>query len=418
MISNVVSGSDHIDPKKILERKYLYYAILAAKFRSLQLEFPLEDKDDLYELAVEKLDAKGMDKLSNVELRQEIQDALHQQVLDSFQAFQRVDDRLSISTGADQDSDMFQHVEWGSYKKILLDEHQKTCTDVEELLANESSEQCHSLAFSKRKRGAIEILLSFHGWSSTTEVLVDDFGLDDFGLNVATTTEKRLNLIRQYQTVNFCRSTLLREDHGFSVLSLKSLIPGGGRGAFIDGEAKAGSLVAFQPGDIWPKEHLLTTAPDVMEHFEGDDDCQISLRFDDYVVDSRRSPVTVLTREGSMNPWALGHMINHPPPETFPNCQSTMLNYTERMQLGDMAQYIPNTYARAPSWQSSFFDPEPLVMHGLCLITRRDVRNEELVYDYRLQSNETPDWYSVVKYSDFDDDQVVFFINREDWQPK
>jgi hypothetical protein len=418
MISNVMSGEDHINPKRILERKYLYYVILAAKFRSLRLEFPQEEKDDLYDLAVEQLEAKEMDKIKNVELRTEIQNILHPQVLQAFQAFQRVDDRLSLSAGAAQKIDQFQHVEWDMYKKILLDEHEKTCTDIEELLTSGSSEQCKSLSFLRKKRGAIDILNSFHGWSSTEAVFDSEDGLDDFGVDVASTTEKSLNLIRRYQTINLCRSALLREDHGFSVLSLKSLIPGGGRGAFIDGEAKAGSLVAFQPGGIWPKEHLLTTAPDVMAHFAGEDDCQISLRFDDYVVDSRRSPVTVLTRAGSMNPWALGHMVNHPPPETFPNCQSTMLNYTERMQLEDMAQYIPNTYARVPSWQSSFFDPEPLVMHGLCLITRQDVRNEELVYDYRLQSNETPDWYSVVKYGDFDDDQVVFFINRDDWRPK
>jgi hypothetical protein len=418
MISNVVSGEDHINPKRILERKYLYYVILAAKFRSLRLEFPEEEKDDLYDLAVEQLEVKDMDKIANVGLRTEIQNFLHPQVLEAFQAFQRVDERLNIAAGADQKSDQFEHVEWGTYKPILLDEQEKTGTDIEELLTSGSSKECKSLSFLRRKQGAIDILLSFHGWSSTEIVFDSEDGLDDFGVDVASTTEDHLNLVRQYQTINLCRSALIREDHGFSVLTLKSLIPGGGRGAFIDGEAKAGSLVAFQPGDIWPKEHLLTTAPDVMAHFAGEDDCQISLRFDDYVVDSRRSPVTVLTRAGSMNPWALGHMIDHPPPETFPNCQSTILNYTERMKLEDMAQYIPNTYARVPSWQSSFFDPEPLVMHGLCLVTRQDVRNEELLYDYRLQSNETPDWYSVVKYGDFDDDQVVFFINRDDWRTK
>jgi hypothetical protein len=202
------------------------------------------------------------------------------------------------------------------------------------------------------------------------------------------------------------------------VVTLKSLIPGAGRGAFLDGQAEAGAVVAFQPGDVWPKEHLLTNSADVIEHFEGEDDCHVSLRFDDYVIDSRESPVTVLAREGSLNPWAIGHMANHPPAAVGPNCQSTMLNFTERMRLGQLVQYVPNTYARPPGWQSRFFDHEEVVMHGLCLMARRDVANEELVYDYRLQSELTPDWYTVVKYGDsvLDEDQVVFF--RDDWMKK
>lgn len=92
-----------------------------------------------------------------------------------------------------------------------------------------------------------------------------------------------------------------------------------------------------------------------------------------------------------------------------------MLNFTERMQLGPRIKYIPNTYARAPGWQSKMLDIEPLIMHSLCLIATRDVSNEELTYDYRLQSENTPEWYSIVKYGDSSDkeDQVVFF--RDDW---
>jgi hypothetical protein len=424
MIRSVFKGDDHVNPKKILERKYLFYAILATKFRSLRLDNPTEEADTLYNRATNELYAKGMDKMSNVLLRQEMQDALHPQVLEMFTAFERVDAQLSIpidtsSDTGETENDQFHNVDWDLYKPILVNDYMETCATIEGSSAG-SLEKSTSIAFMKRKKSALQTLLDFHGWpsgSSTSGTHNGNDGFDDFGLNVSNISEGTLRLIRQYQTMNMCRSALLRHDYGFSVLSLKSLVPGGGRGTFIDGNAKAGSLVAFQPGDIWPKEHLLTNAPDVMEHFAGEDDCQISLRFDDFVVDSRQSPVTVLTREGSMNPWALGHMINHPPRETLPNCQSTMLNFTERMQLEDQARYIPNSYARVPSWQGRFFDLELLVMHGLCLVTRRDVSNEELVYDYRLQSDKTPDWYSVVKYGgELDDEQVVFF--RDDWRKK
>jgi len=94
-----------------------------------------------------------------------------------------------------------------------------------------------------------------------------------------------------------------------------------------------------------------------------------------------------------------------------------MLNFTERMNMAenDLFRYLPNTYARLPSWRSRVFEAEEVVMHGLCLLSKRDVSNEELVYDYRLQSETTPDWYSVVRHDDtLDDEQVVFF--REDWK--
>jgi hypothetical protein len=111
-------------------------------------------------------------------------------------------------------------------------------------------------------------------------------------------------------------------------------------------------------------------------------------------------------------------MVNHPPSKVAPNCQSTMLNFTSRMQLNHLLKYVPNAYARLPGWQSRFFDHEEVVMHGVCLVARRDASNEELLYDYRVQSEAKPDWYSVVEYGDdvLDEDQVVFF--RDDWMKK
>ena len=163
--------------------------------------------------------------------------------------------------------------------------------------------------------------------------------------------------------------------------------------------------------------HVFFAAPDVAEHFEsGENDLHISLRFDDYLVDARQSPVTVLTRECFLNPWALGHMVNHPNPPNMPNCQSTLLNFTGDQKLGKLICYIPNTYGREPTWRSRFFDNgQDVLMHGLCLLAKNDVCNEELFYDYRLQSEARPEWYKIVDYGElWEDDQIVFF--RDDWR--
>jgi hypothetical protein len=280
--------------------------------------------------------------------------------------------------------------------------------------------------FLTTKEEAIFSLLQYYGWHRGTDALIvsplssksdDTNTLDPFGMKVPVDDDAKsetIRLMKQYQTVNLCRSALI----GYSVLSLRSSIPNAGRGLFIDGSVMAGAIVAFQPGDVWPKEHILTAAPEVMEHFADDDEeCQISLRFDDYVVDARQSPVVVLCRDGSLNPWALGNMANHPNPTMIPNCQSVMLNYTAKTKLEHLVRYIPNSYAKLPTWQSTFFDLEEVVMHGLCLVSRRDVHNQELLYDYRLQSEITPDWYNIVKYENqLEEDQVVFF--RDDWRNK
>jgi hypothetical protein len=257
------------------------------------------------------------------------------------------------------------------------------------------------------------MLLAFHQGQH-----LEKTGVDCFGVDLDDTSDSKLHLMRQYQTLNVARSIEIRKEMGFSILCLRSLIPGAGRGVFVDGHALAGTLVAFQPGEVWAKEFLLNNSRDLIEHFDNDENLQLSLRFDEYLIDSRNSPVTVLTREGSMNPWALGHMVNHPSPDAQPNGMSAMLNFTERMKLGPLLKYVPNSYAQEPGWQSSFFFPEPLYMHGLCLIARQDVKNEELLYDYRLQGEGIPGWYSVVNHGDtmMEDEQTVFF--RDDWMEK
>jgi hypothetical protein len=446
MVGSTFLGTDKIDPKYILERRYLYFALMVLRYRQLRLQFPFKDPDELLKCSVDEIHDRNVDHMSNVELRSAFQEALHPQVMEIFGTFRKVDERLGFDLDDDEkeeeasvlDDNPFSKIDWHPLQQILRDEEQHTLEEIWMLIRYDESEQeespvtRRSLSFLRRKLGAVQSLLLFHGIpiqkappgdSETTTTTNGDSTLDDFYMDTSNMNKRSLDMARHYQTLNMCRSALIRQELGYSILSLKSTIPtgggtgGAGRGTFVDGLAPTGSLVAFQPGEIWPKEHLLTTAPDVMEHFDdGDEDCQTTLRFDDYVLDSRKSPVTVLTREGSMNPWALGHMVNHPPSTILPNCQSLMLDYTERMQLRDLMRYVPNVYARPPTWQSRFFDAEPVDMHGMCLLARRDVKNEELMYDYRLQSEQTPEWYSPVRYGDefLDREQVVFF--RDDWQ--
>ena len=416
-LRNILAGvsEDHVNPQKRLERRYLYFAILALKYRQLRIDCPDLSDEEHQERARSELEANdSLDQTSNVELRQMLQDSLHPQIHGIFDALERVDQTMDISWDEDESTEGYSspldRLDWSRYVAMLQTEYDET----------PSFSSGAKPTFQTRKREALELLLEFHNRSNNgaqTRKEPED-GLDAFGINVSKLAPSSIPSLRQYQTLNLCRSILMRQELGFSILCLQSLIPNAGRGVFCDGSATTGSLVALQPGEVWPKEHLLTSSPDVMRHFaeeNDDEDCLVSLRFDEYVVDSRQSPVTVLTRPGySNNLFALGHMINHANPPLAPNCQSTMVNFTERLHLNP--DYLCNVYAREPTWRSKFFDREPMVMHGLGLMAKRDVVNEELLYDYRLQSESTPDWYQQAAKDDENDDleQVVFF--RDDWR--
>lgn len=231
---------------------------------------------------------------------------------------------------------------------------------------------------------------------------------DDFGYGIRTNNpvtdrgendDDAVRQIMQYnQLVNLSYAVLVKRQLGYATVSLRSTLPDAGRGIFVDGFAPAGSVVAFFPGEVWPKEFLQTTA--IASHFQDDDNFQLSIRYDDILVDSRNSPCVVLDHHtggnvGS-NPWAVGHLANHAPP----NCRPLPLNYTTEMGLErELRRFVPNSYARTPPLlgNNAAFEREDVYLHGMVLVTMRDVENEELFYDYRLNEDvagaASPDWY-------------------------
>jgi len=222
-------------------------------------------------------------------------------------------------------------------------------------------------------------------------------------MNLDTTfsiDEERNRLIRYYQGINLCRSAKMRDEVGYSVVALRSSIPGAGRGVYVDGYARAGSILAFQPGIVWAKENLVNLSVEEERDLERNDSYQMSLRPDDYMIDSRQSPYTVLTDDNS-NLMALGHIVNHPTPSNPPNSRSAMLNFTQGMELTsspNLRRYIPNIYARPRnvSLTNSLWDQDVIEMHSLVLVATRDICNEEIFYDYRLASSHLPLWYHPV----------------------
>ena len=387
------------------------------------------EREDIIDLAFQQLEKKNLDEMSIIQLRNEMQLSLEEQITTIFHSFENVDKSLplpnddTITDGAAEDdvaTTTHEHDE-AIFETILKEEldyikQEMVATDPT-TTKQHAPKGLDPKIFLEMKKGAIETLLSKKQTTTegakTSNTGGDDdsnessstssssssswIEADNFGYHESIIDDEMNNEIRYHQTINICRSALLRKELGYSIIALKSCIPGAGRGVYVDGFVKAGTIVAFQPGLVYPKEYILTMPYEEEKLLQNNDNYQISLRHDDHLIDSRKSPYTVLTNENS-NSMALGHVVNHPTSTKPPNCQSIMLNFfIKDMKIN--GKYIPNVYAKPPTLtvMGGLWDKQAIDMHGMCLIATRDICNEELFYDYRLMTSHVPTWYTPVE---------------------
>mmetsp|Transcript_20398 Transcript_20398/g.42783 ORF Transcript_20398/g.42783 Transcript_20398/m.42783 type:complete len:711 (-) Transcript_20398:150-2282(-) len=406
----------------------------------------------------------------------------------------------------DIDEYIFSEREAEEYRSILLQEYHDVCASLKKLEMkgdniNAELGMHRSIPFLTMKKNAISTLLTYFQWwtdnSHPSEVddgkraiaskpsqngevdPTSESWIDEFGFRPNQAEEDVLSGMRYYHVRNMIRAYYVRnprsslgrisddtsnnddsKNHSYpsatnanrtrnyyhTLQTLKSTIPGAGRGVYLDGFAPAGTLLAFFPGKVWPKEHLASASLQTQMQLSVNPRHQLSMRYDDILIDSRKSPYTVMD-----NLWAVGHIVNHPPkPESSgknveeiiptaesnddigeelmdnnprhkeymigPNCMTVTINFTLRMlqelqereqhpDLKMIQSYIPNEYELPPKqWAQNAFE-EKVVMHGMGLIALKDVKDEELFYDYRLSpdlesrgSDNTkmyPAWYHV-----------------------
>ena len=442
------SESEAENPRKIQERKDLTLLMLATEFRNIAAEEDrkrkeedekqqhtsgdvyLENREKMIDMAFDRLVEIEIDNKSTMQLRYSLQTLLEEQVEEYFSLFGSIDEELLLleqvpSTTADDLAGANSTTsQIDSYlEEILRLELERTIDDLSNTKRSKAPKGSDPKEFLKLKRGAIETILNCEGEqnnydedSKTTFTTAsgekNNNGKekiswtkdDEFGYHLSVDEEKN-RLMRYYQSINLCRSAKMRDNVGYSVIALRSSIPGAGRGVYVDGYARAGSILAFQPGKVWAKENLVNLSIDEERDLERNDTYQMSLRPDDYMVDSRSSPYTVLTDENS-NLMALGHIVNHPTPSNGPNCRSAMFNFTQKMEIDSsttLKRYIPNTYARPrnKTLMDSLWDRDVIEMHSLVLVATRDICNEEIFYDYRLASSHLPQWYDPVNDTSF-----------------
>ncbi len=430
-------------PREIQERNDLYKIALAVTYNdvrqkattksivgaqssasSQQKHYPRtnhqrEELEKFYDEASSILDKKEIYESSIRELRTEVQALIRPQLLAILNTCKITEKALPSTTELHSESQEYvlqSEQNKLKCKEILYEEQCQTLdmldslnSDRESRGENDSSghktfeKQTNQTIFFNKKNHAIQSIASFYSWehfyfdSSSENARVDATGADEFGY-IESTDDQVKNSIRYYQMLNLSRSALIRQKIGYSTIALKSTIPSGGRGIYIDGLAPAGSIVAFFPGDVWPKEYLVNFNS-LSSYFEKDPRMHLSMRYDDILIDSRKAPYTVLDDKHS-NAFAVAHIANHPSKLDKPNCSTLAIDFFEDMKLNEteIIKFVPNTYKKKPMMLGpKALDTNEIYMHSMGLMARRDLQNEEVFYDYRLTNGKGvsyPKWYS------------------------
>ena len=353
-----------------------------------------EDAVELYEKAKFELKAMGLDDSRStkaIDLCRELHCLLDSQIEELFERFSLADDILRIPVDEIETVDLEQF----ECKDILLDE----IVGTEAIIKDTPKENTQSLAFLERKKAAIETLLRYHGWQDENEEYTKllttgpEEAVDPFGINLAdkAMSERQLLLLRKHQTINLCRSALIRLDTPYSVITLQSFANPGQRGLFLDGKTKAGSLVAFFPGEIFLKDDILNSEDKKLEEAPGLIQDTVAHSFyellDDGSLDGTQSPVTALLRQDNRNPWAIGHVARSSAPTSAFNSQVVPVNFWRGLgkyqihhEQTPFSKYIPNWYAGKLSLRRRLQNYlESISMHGLGLILLKDIENNEVI---------------------------------------
>lgn len=101
------------------------------------------------------------------------------------------------------------------------------------------------------------------------------------------------------------------------------------------------------------------------------------------------------------NPYAVGHLVNHPKDGATPNTIQYKYDFPAD-PLGwtsfptHLRRYIPNKFALRPNWYATW--DQSFCMQTVVLIANETIHDgEELTMDYRLNPNfPTPAWYTPV----------------------
>lgn len=187
-------------------------------------------------------------------------------------------------------------------------------------------------------------------------------------------------------------------------------MPHAGRGIFVQGFVPCGDVVTLYPGVSYLPSHV--------RRLDGVNDYFIS-RYDGVIIDGA-APVELEVPEGEgkggaelEHPFAVGHLVNHPPKGVVPNVLQFMLDLEvgrldkrvvplvpttnfEEIGEGGMLERLENVAYRQQVAGIEMFGGERSVRRTMALVALTDLtEGEEVFMDYRFnpQLANHPEWY-------------------------
>lgn len=288
------------------------------------------------------------------------------------------------------------------------------------------------LAF-KEVKSWPEMLLRRHVHDCITAQLEKMFNsLKSFNYNDKTGVNPTLPKDQQMLDEDVILKEHLMKTVGYTLTVNKSSIYNGGNGLFINLKKGTmlppGSVVALIPGLVYLTEYTCKNNFELMRSLMPDPNFNLFVRSDKNLIDSREANHVTIPR----NPYAYGHMANHPEKGGKSNLLSIAYDYQQDIFGMDcfpqeLRQYIPNSYAFPPTLMGLGTNDRSAFMHTMVYITTRTIGGEdtevkidknsysynetfdseisrhELKINYRLDpgmKNDHPEWYSHIPEED------------------
>lgn len=214
---------------------------------------------------------------------------------------------------------------------------------------------------------------------------------------------------------------VLDSTNGFCLRVAASSVENGGYGLWVSGEAALGDIVALYPGVAYTVQYhrRIPGYPSVALS-----NCHLISRYDNVIIDakpwgkrnfsatfeaekySNRAEAALLQLRQN-NPFAVAQWCNHPPKGVSPNVVTASFDWIPGYSKGsliDTREYFPVVqYGPLHEQREEGVDQPPItqdiLVSGLALVALRDIKNEELFLNYRLNPNSInslPDWYHPV----------------------
>ncbi|CAG9326858.1 unnamed protein product [Blepharisma stoltei] len=207
---------------------------------------------------------------------------------------------------------------------------------------------------------------------------------------------------------------------GFRTYTYKSTInhPEAGLGVFTESEKPIppGTLLGFFPGIVYPsstmevkisRSKILKAEFPFIQRYNGtgifhDDPLLYPAYYLGYTVEeylhSRarlKNFPQIEIRPDMLNPYALGHMINHPPPNTSPNVGFIDLEVPYAFFPSFLMRYFPymiySEISKSRAWTNRNY-------HVVGVVSLKELHNEELFVNYggeRFPQDFAPEWMHV-----------------------